>query len=300
MTKILNRITEKWYLSALFYSIFPLWFTIVNLFGTQWKLKDKSGNLTFLTSIVCWVLIVVLITLYILKAIIDKRNISGSDILKVVNSSNLVIDKSNLSSVEKIIKCKTFNFKTSFYALANSNLKELLKELIICISKATGLERESIAISIISKNLKNEWVYAEKINLDGAMKIDKLMNNPCSTVSKLIESKQEYLFYSNKNKAIADCCYIPGSKDSANNNQGSIFCKDLSIEFDNNSRLDMYLSITTYESKLCDTESLNKLLKLIISPFEKKIQYDMCLRYIRYKANSLKERASVDTEKVVG
>lgn len=289
INKIFDFLNKYWYLSSFINSLIALWFVIIEIFGKQLGLVNDKGILNISATIFTVIIIIISISFNIISSILDsqktKMAIEGQNILKDTMSSQIYLSSARIKSFKKIMHDGYIPFKTLLFNTTYPYIDDVIRELNSCISKnVKKIPRESIGISIIVKyDFDDLWKYAAKINLDNPMSIEKIVYSENSTAKQIIDGKIDCIFVS-KDTAIKQGKYIIDNKDIRYNNKGTIICKNIDVAYDDNKKpIKAVLNISTYDCELCpenDEITKSKMLSFI-KPFEKNIQYSLCLSYIR-------------------
>lgn len=96
-----------------------------------------------------------------------------------------------------------------------------------------------------------------------------------------------FIFYSDKDVAKSDKCYIYDKKDKGGKSKGSIICTRLPILINDEIVAQIILSISTYGFKICERKQESDvgeiIEKILLKRFFKRIRVELIHMYIRSK-----------------
>jgi hypothetical protein len=164
-------------------------------------------------------------------------------------------------------------------------IKVILDNIQFTLCRLFGINPNEIGLSVMYKTDKNEnWQWAAHLNIENDLQLDSLVNDQESTAYQIISGNSKYLFYPDKRRGLKEKKFKPGPIDENKKYIGSILCKDISLD-QNNNLLQAVLSITTYGKQLCDEydiESRNKIEEILLPTFEYRLKLELALLYIKY------------------
>jgi len=305
--KFIEYLKNHWIIGTLVTAGPSIFFLLLQVVGKQLKLIDGGGNLYIIPLIIFIICIIldVLITGY--KYYNDNIYINkykdDQILLNNILSSLDTIDDSICNELEKFIKDgkRKSHFKEPFYFITRpeQEIKIIIRELIVCLSKLTNLNREEIGVSIIYKyDFENGWQTPISENVSGRP-IKDIIENPNSTARKLINENKDFICCPNKDKAFQGGYYVVSAKDD-DKRSGSIICARATISNGENVYVQGILSITTYGKQLLeendeDTEECLK--SRILTPFMKIIQKELGCAYINRVRYLQMEKKNIKKDK---
>jgi len=185
-----------------------------------------------------------------------------------------------------IIDTKKHSVENPFYEITQpqKQIKVILDNIQNTFSRLFGIDPNDIGLSVIFKTDKHEtWEWAAHLNIENDLQLQSLVNNKNSTAFQIISGHDKYLFYPDKRKGLKEGKFSPGPIDETKDSIGSIICKDIGLD-QNNNLLNAVLSITTYGKQLCDEydiESKSKIEEILLPSFEYRIKVELALLYIK-------------------
>ncbi len=278
---------------------FPaLWFTFVKIFDANLYLKDSTGNYVQWITVLNYVFIITTIVFILLKSVGDKYNLTVSrngikmiyDLITSINSyksfkSYKFIKDANNLSPEYNKYCLTFK--------PDENISELLSIMNKYLCTIFGLKNYQIGLSVLYnyKDVGNDkdWKFIATESVKNDLSKEELINNPNSTVYKIIKGQAEYIFFADKNDAYKNDEYVLSKKDTQRIN-GSILCYNFGVN-----GIIAALSLTTYDRQICevgDIESETKLRELAIETLSNRLLTEILIEAMNSKksCHSLKVR----------
>ncbi|MFH0734017.1 MAG: hypothetical protein V1773_04920 [bacterium] len=288
LRRVYNFITRHWILSTFILlspSLMVLYF--VNAFFNGEVALDKLKTIFFLLNY--FVLTIGVFTL--MKQYADKYNNMVKDngllVYSVILQSMDLGKRRKLNRFYKFIEEHQNNFGINPFneiTQPQKQIKVILDNIQFTLCKLFGLNPNEIGLSVIYKTDKqSEWKWVANLNIENDLPLNKMIKEPTSTAFQIINNGNSFVFYPDKRTGLKEKKFYAGPVDEQKQNIGSIICKDISLDHNNN-LLKAVLSITTYGKQLCDeydADSINKIKELLIPSFEYRIKVELALLYIK-------------------
>jgi hypothetical protein len=259
-------------------------FALIDYFGKQLGLYDKSNSLTLFSKncIICSIALSVLLVLA--KAIADKYDSSITS--NGVTIANLLLNVTKDTKESKYGYYKGFisdSSKKSIckYMAPAQEINRLLRRFRSALSDITDIDQNEIGISIFFKFGSQAFRRISTENIDSDP--NYLINKANSTISSMKREGLSILFFPDKRKGIANNQYIVGSKDKANKNIGSIYCERINVSTDSHTFIESYISITTYGIQICkenDKNTIDKFRHIIVPVLIDQLKIELSKLYI--------------------
>lgn len=289
--RLYNFFIRNWIVSTFILTLAAHWVLFLKFFGKDTGLITEQGVLSPLASSVTWPVFILSFLFAFFKTAADKYNEQAK------NNGHFVLERL-LQSVNAVTAKKMQRF--SRYAEDSRGKKDLtpfkditqpreqiislLENIQITLSELFGINRDEIGLSIIYKTIDDtKWHWLSTINMQHDLPLDILITNPTTTVKQIIDGKVSSVFFPDKQIATQKKQYLPGPNDTTHDNVGSVLCRDISVGMDEKT-IQAILSITTYGKQLCkdnDNNAKSKIENLLIPTFEKRIQLELALLYIK-------------------
>ena len=289
--RLYNFFIKKWIVSAFILTLTTHWVIFLKFFGKDVGLMTDQGTLTPIANWITWPVFILSLLFAFLKTAADKYNEEAK------NKGHFILEKL-LQSVNAVTTKKMQRFCN--YAEENQGKAELtpfkditqprdqiislLENIQVTLSELFGITRDEIGLSIIYKPKGNsDWHWLSTINMQNDIDLNTLITNPTTTVKQVIDGKGSTIFFPDKQIAAQNNKYLPGRIDETYDNVGSVLCRDISIGKDEKT-IQAILSITTYGTQLCqenDKDAKYKIENLLMPTFEKRIQLELALLYIK-------------------
>jgi len=251
-----------------------IWLAFIKIF--EYKLTS-NGHYFPSILILSTFFVVVPFIFILIKAIGDKYNFTATtngstiifNLISAINSyksykSNRLIRNTN--EIQPTYNRYCMSFKPE------DNISELLEIMNKYLSTIFGLKNYQIGLSVLYnyKNKENDsdWKFIGTESIKNDLSKIELINNPDTTVYKIINGQKAYIFYADKQEALLNGQYVKSRNDNADV-IGSILC----YNFGTNDIIAV-LSLATYEKRICekgDKESENRLKDLIIETISNRI-----------------------------
>jgi hypothetical protein len=289
LRKLYDYFVEHWFLSGLITASPAFLFALIQIFGNNVGIYNQ-GMLTFTASLILWPLFIILAAFSFLLAYADrydeKAKKDGQFIYALLLECVNTITETKLRRFTRYINThKTRRGVNPFFDITqpNTQMESILENIRIAFSKMFGISRDNIGLSIVYKTDENaSWGWLNKMNIGDDLTLDELLNNPNSAVRQIIDKKTGFLFFPDKKVGIERNQYVPGEKDKATDNLGSIICKKISTNTDN--CIQAILCVTTYGCQICDendSETREKINLVLLPTFERRIQVELALLYTK-------------------
>ncbi len=290
LRKIYNYFIEHWVISA-FISTAPAFvFTFTEFFGVNFGLKDINGALTLRALIILWPLFIVSLLFSFAMALADKYD-------EFAKQNGQYVLSRTIQSLDEIKHKKLKRFTryieqnhgktglTPFRDITQPTfqLESILENLQYTMSDIFGIRHNDIGISLMYRTDKDSswrWLYTSNIESD--LSIEEIINDPHTTARQIIDGKTSSLFFPSKRTAVVAGQYVSSSKDAANRMIGSIICRDIGIGTPR--YVNAVLSMSTYGKQIClenDEDAIFKIEELLLPSFERRIQLELALLYIK-------------------
>lgn len=293
MRRVYDYFLRKWFLSAILLTLTGHWFIIVRILGPQIGALDSAGKMVKWAATVTWIAVGLSLAFALLKTRADRYN----DELKA--NGQYVLDRM-LQCVDAIKKRKLRRFCAYIHRNHGANhhalepfheitqplaqIESILENIQIALSEVFGINRNDIGFSILYKtDVDDKWRYLHTVNIDNDLGLNALILNPATTARQVVDGKTSSLFFPDKREGIRLNQFVPGPRDTAHGNVGSVLSRDISLSSDLRF-VHAVLNITTYGKQLCEQnnfEARKKIEELLLPSFEYRIQLELALLYIR-------------------
>ncbi|WP_241426490.1 hypothetical protein [Clostridium acetobutylicum] len=291
INKIYNKILKNFWLNCSLTVIPSIFFLAIKVIGKNIGLVNKQDDLTFLGGILFSIFIFFTFAYGVIKSYCDchmnsKKSETQNILQNVASSTTSVCNNKFHNLIEYIEKSSQKEKLPNIIRdtmKPEIQIKELLKELEICLNYVTGIGRDNIEISIFQKfDFWNKWECKYYRNTNSC-EINNIVSDVRSTANQVINGQYDSLFFHDKRQAIEKNQYLPNVKDQASQNEGSIICLDMSLRKNNIKYISSVLNISTYGEKIIskdDKELKNKIKHFVIDPFLLRIKMELCNEYI--------------------
>ncbi|UCC79380.1 MAG: hypothetical protein JSW64_14085 [Candidatus Zixiibacteriota bacterium] len=289
--RIYDYFVRHWFISSLLMTIPAYWFVFIQFQGENTGLIDNKGAFTNPALIVFWVLFALSFVYAILKSASDKYDEDAKQSGQFVLSK--MLEGINSAKQRKLRRYSNYikdNFgKKSVTAYADienptDQIESILENIQVSLSEIFGIRRDDIGLSIIYRyNLGAEWNWLCTINIQNDLSLEDLINNDKTSARQIIDRKESYIFFPDKNVGFINEKYVQGKKDKSYGGIGSIICRDISIR-NSNVFVQAVLSITTYGKQLCDisdSEAIMKIEQVLLPCYELRLTSELALLYIK-------------------
>lgn len=303
-------VQKKWLIVSVLLSTSSIWFSLIlNFWGEKLYLiaVDADGKKQFTClGIVLTVLIVGFSCLlamaqryYEYSKLNNDRDKRKLFILESVDrETNKICDNKFITLKKQLWKIKNGKIVDFPQIVSNpcEQLKHILDKMNNCLCKLLSQKEYNITSDELYISLyynfpleDDMWKQADSLAPEKGLTIDELQNEK-STFSKVLSSKEPFLFYNNKEQARKQDSYIRDSEDRLNENdelKGSIACYRIVVKENNQELIKAVLSITTYNKKFVNSDD-KKIIdnvkfnmdEYILKAFVKRIDIELCLLYL--------------------
>lgn len=285
-----NYFIEHWAISATIASLPGIIYTFIELFGTNLSIRDSAGKLN---PFVFWLLVPIFLLSSVYnyaKALADKKDEqakqNGQFIVKrTIESLDEIKHKKLIRFVNYIEGNHGKNGLTPFKDITQPKLQieTIMEYFRDTLSDIFDIPHNDIGLSLIYKNdhmSSWDWLYAT--NTESDLSLREITETPNSTARQIIDGKTSSLFFPSKKSGLEAGQYVPGKKDTAQKLIGSIICRNISIGTKNS--MNAVMSITTYGKQFCldnDEDAKYKIEEMLLPSFERRIQLELALLYIK-------------------
>jgi len=289
--KSYNYFIKKWIVSAFILTLAAHWMLFLKFFGKNVGLITAQGALTSFANWITWPMFILSLLFALLKTAADNYNEQAKNkghfiLERLLQSVNAVATKKMQRFCSYAEENRTKSKLTPFKDITKprEQIISLLENIQVTLSELFGINRDEIGLSIICKPIgDNEWQWLPTVNMQNDIDLQTLVSNPSTTAKQIIDGKGSSIFFPDKQVAVQKNQYLPGPNDTTYDNTGSVLCRDISIGTDEKI-IRAILSITTYGKQLCeenDDDAKYKIENLLMPTFEKRIQLELALFYIK-------------------
>lgn len=310
LIKLHEWVQKKWFVVSVIMSTSSIWFSLIlNFFGEKFKLLavDNNGKRQFTiwggfltVAIVVFSCLLAMAQRYYeydkLNTDKDKRKLFVLE--KVDLETNKICDNKFITLKRKLSEIKRGN-TTNFPQIVSNpceQLKHITEKMNNCLCKLLSQNEYSINENELYISLyynfpmeDSTWRQADSIVPEKGLNINELINTK-STFSKVLKSKESFLFYNSKEQARKTDSYVSDGEDRLNDNdelKGSIACYRIVIKDSGQELIKAVLSVTTYNKKFVNSDN-KKIIdnvkfnmdEYILKPFIKRIDIELCLLYL--------------------
>lgn len=319
LTSIHEWVQRQWFIVSILLYTSSIWFSlIINFWGEKLKLIiiDTNGHRSFsflgllLTVVICLFSLIILVAQrYYEYETLDKGRNQRKLVLleQVFFETNKICDNKFLTLKKKILDIKNGSI-TNIPNIASNpceQLKHITEKMNNCLCALLTQTQYSIGQDELYISLyynfpleNSEWNLADSIVPEKGLEISELLKEG-TTFSKILSSKEPFLFYNSKEHARRIECYVRDAEDKFDENnelKGSIACYRFLIKEKGTLLIQAVLSITTYNKKFINSDNSKTIQntryninKYIINPFEKRINIELCLLYLHLLSKSQHE-----------
>ena len=272
LIKLHEWVQNRWLIVSIFMSSSSIWFSLILTFwGEKLHLiviKDNQKSFTLLGLILTIVVVLFSALLLTAQRYYEYYNLNTSRVKRklfvlenVSTETNKICDNKFTTLRDVIWKIKNGTAKDFPHIISNpcEQLKHIIEKMNTCLCKLFSQEDYDINPNELYISLyynfpleNNEWRQADSLFPERGLDIKELLNNPQSTFSKVLSSKESLLFFNSKEQARKQDSYIRDSEDILNENnelQGSIACYKILIKKEGMTLIQAVLSITTYNKQ---------------------------------------------------
>lgn len=323
MKKLLIRLHEwvqkQWLIVSVLMSTSSIWFSLIlSFWGEQLHLigVDTNGKRQFtIIGIILTIIIVGFSFLLVtaqryyeyskLNTDKDKRKLFVLEHMDI--EINKICDNKYITLKRKLSEIKNGNIKDFPQIVSNpcEQLKHVTEKMNNCLCKLLSQNEYSINENELYISLyynfpleDNLWKQADSIAPERGLSIDDLISEK-STFSKVLKSKEPFLFYNSKEQARKTDSYISDGEDRLDENnelKGSIACYRIIIKEAGRELIKAVLSVTTYNKKFVNSDNKRiidnvkfNMDEYILRPFIKRIDIELCLLYLSVLYNKQKK-----------
>lgn len=312
---VCNIIQKHWILSSIFLTASGWWFSMFLTYcGEITKMVTNIENKRHLT-VGGWIATTVVLIITVLMVVIQKYNEkepakkmmedclnaeSGYQLLDdiLISMGKISYNKSN-TQVKEIAKIREGKAETKdVFTNPCEQLKNILSNMTECLSKLLTENGHDVKENDLYVSLAynfplenpNSWHWSENKQEKG-MPLHELLGSENTTFSKLLNSKEPYLFYNSKQKARSENSYIPDDYDQRKGGRirGSIACYKINVTHNSKDYVKAILSISTYDKcfSRVDEKKENEKIEYnmyhhIVSNFDKQIRVELCNYYMQF------------------
>lgn len=212
--------------------------------------------------------------------------------------TNKICDNKYITLKKKLFEIKKGHVKEFPQIVSNpcEQLKHITEKMNNCLCQLLSqneynINENELYISLYYNfPMEDEiWRQTDSIAPERGLGISELINEK-STFSKVLKSKEPFLFYNSKEQARKTDSYISDGEDRLNENnelKGSIACYRIATNESGQELIKAVLSITTYNKKFVNIDN-KKIIdnvkfnmdEYILKPFIKRIDIELCLLYL--------------------
>ena len=227
----------------------------------------------------------------------DKRKLF---VLEQVNAeTNKICDNKFITLKKLILKIKNGENVTfpKIVSRPCDQLKHILEKINTCLCKLLSQKEYTIKPDDLYVSLyynfpleNNEWKQADNLSPEKGLSINELLNDDHSTFSKVLKSREPFLLYNSKEKALKNDSYIRDEEDREDNEhnlKGSIACYRIIIKENGREIIKAVLSIGTYDKKFVNSDDKKTIDNVkfnmdeyILKPFIRRLNVELCLLYL--------------------
>ncbi len=288
--KIYDFLIEYWFVSAFISTAPAWWFTFVEIFGGNFGFI-VDGKLTPSALKVFEPLFVISFLFTLLMSLADRYNErakkAGQNILNIMLESVNAIKHAKLRRFTRYIDANHNQQNLNpFFDITQpqTQIESVLENIRIALSQIFDIGRDDISLSIIYKTDKNpNWKWLSTMNIETDLELQELTTNPYTSVKQIIDGHADLIFFPDKRVGVQQNQYVGGRKDQSHGGRGSVLCKDISLET-NTKCIQAILSVATYGLQLCktnDADAIHKITGILLPSFERRIQLELALLYIK-------------------
>lgn len=311
-------VQKQWLIVSILMSTSSIWFSLIlSFWGEKLSLieTDTNGKRQFtFWGIVLTVLIVGFSFLLVMAQRYYEYSKLNTDkdrrklfILEHVDiETNKICDNKYITLKKRLFEIKKGHVKEFPQIVSNpcEQLKHITEKMNNCLCQLLSqneynINENELYISLYYNfPMEDEiWRQTDSIAPERGLGISELINEK-STFSKVLKSKEPFLFYNSKEQARKTDSYIRDGEDRLNENnelKGSIACYRISTNESGQELIKAVLSITTYNKKFVNSDN-KKIIdnvkfnmdEYILKPFIKRIDIELCLLYLSVLYNKKK------------
>jgi len=284
---------RKWWVLTIIFSLLPLWFLILQFFGTGLCLMSENGKLTIKATVITWVVILVWVLFSIIKPWADNKNQTqmeekyealkeGSHISEQLLGGMTELEIFRAENYLKFVFEKCGRWELSNIIKPKERIKDVATAITSVVNNICGISKNNIGVSIAVEE-DGKWRWEINRNSEYDLTLGELLKNPNTSFRQIIDKKAVCVFYPDKRVGVREGKYVEGKIDKDHNGEGSVYCKNISISDNGENRIRAVLSVTTYENQICDQDdedSKEKFEKKIMPIFETRLKTELSLYFI--------------------
>lgn len=310
LIKLHEWVQRQWLIVSILMSTSSIWFSLIlSFWGERLHLididVDGKKQLTFM-GIILTIIVVGFSFLLVtaqryyeytkINTDKDKRKLFVLENVDI--ETNKICDNKYITLKRKLSEIKKGNIVDLPQIVSNpcEQLKHITEKMNNCLCKLLSqneynINENELYISLYYNfPMEDElWHQTDSIAPERGLSINELTNGK-STFSKVLKSKESFLFYNSKEQARKTDSYISDGEDKLNDNnelKGSIACYRIIIKESGQELVRAVLSVTTYnkkfvnsnDKKIIDNVKFN-MDEYILKPFIKRIDIELCLLYL--------------------
>lgn len=318
LLKLHEFVIRRWLIVSIFLSTSSIWFSLIlSFWGEELNLITSAVKGKRQFTIVGLILTILIISFSCLLAAAQRcyeycKFDLNEDKLKLIILENVDVEINTICNnkfitlTQRLWEIKQNNIHEFPENISKpcEQLKYITEKINDCLCKLLSQNEYSINenelyISLYYNfPLENEsWYRAKNIFPEKGLNIDELINGQ-TTFSKVLKSKEKFIFYNSKEQARKTDNYISDGDDKLDDNnelKGSIACYRIIIKESGQELIKAVLSITTYNKKFVNSENKKVIDNVkfnmetyILDPFVKRINIELCLLYLSFLHNSKK------------
>ena len=310
LIKLHEWVQKKWLVVSVIMSTSSIWFSLIlNFWGENLDFIRVDGNNKrhftilggfFTFGVVAFSCLMVMAQRYYeyskLNTDKDKRKLFVLEHVDI--ETNKICDNKFITLKKRLWKIKNDN-TTDFPQIVSNpceQLKHITEKMNNCLCKLLcqneyNINEDELYISLYYNFPMEDdiWRQADSISPERGLGIDELKDKK-STFSKVLSSKEPFVFYNSKEQARKADNYISDEEDKIDENdelKGSIACYRIVIKESGLELIKAVLSITTYNKKFVNSNKRKivdnvkfNMDEYILKPFIKRIDIELCLLYL--------------------
>lgn len=316
LIKLHEWVQKKWLIVSVLMSTSSIWFSLIlNFWGENLNFITTDGTGKRQFTPIGLILTVIIIGFSCLLAMAQRyyeycKLNSDNDKRKLVILEHVDMETNKICDNKFItLKKRLWGIKqgkiSEFPEIVSrpcEQLKHITEKMNNCLCKLLSQNEYSINENELYISLyynfpmENElWHRTDNISPEKGLSIDELMQGQ-STFSKVLNSKEKFIFFNSKEQARKTDNYISDGEDKLDDNnelKGSIACYRIIIKESGQELVKAVLSITTYNKKFINNENKKvidnvkfNMDEYILKPFIKRINIELCLLYLSILHNN--------------
>jgi len=304
---------KKWWVLAIATALLSLWVFVLQFFGNRFGLM-VNGELTDAAAKITVAVLLLWFSVTVTKLWAENKNqkqmeekirsLEENQNLEALENAHKILggllgelselETSRAQNYRKFVFEKGSKLDLLKIIKPEERIKDTVNAIINMVSNSCNIDKSNIGVSI-AVEYDGKWSWLVNRNNDDDLSLAEVVSNPKTSFSHVINKQAACVFYPDKRQGVYQNKYVAGKIDEGNANEGSIYCRNISINDKAGNVARAVLSVTTYNTRICeqDDEYTTKMFKDKIMPlFEIRLKTELCLYFIMKAAGKITSAAA--------